>query len=65
MEPNAAGEFVFKVADVFSLTGRGTTLVGEIESGVVRTGDDLKVRDGERVIFVGPVTVDRCAGRVA
>src|SRR3989338_4380138 len=35
------GDFRMVVADVFSITGRGTVAVGKIESGTIRTGDTV------------------------
>lgn len=45
--PPDAFRFVADVA--FTLTGRGTTVVGRIESGVVHVGDLLRLERGGRV----------------
>ena len=35
--------FLMPVEDVFSITGRGTVATGRIETGVVNTGDEMKL----------------------
>ena len=56
---DAANEdFSFKVSGAFTIIGRGTILVGDIESGLMRSGDSLEVCDEQGVIFVGAATVD-------
>jgi translation elongation factor EF-Tu-like GTPase len=40
--------FRFRVREAFDLAGRGTTVVGYIESGSVRAGDDLSIGEGDR-----------------
>jgi elongation factor Tu len=35
--------FLMPVEDVFSITGRGTVATGRIETGVVKTGDELQI----------------------
>jgi hypothetical protein len=32
-------DFVLSIVDVFSITGRGTAVIGPFESGAIRTGD--------------------------
>ena len=51
-------DFSFKVSGAFTIIGRGTILVGDIESGLMRSGDSLEVCDEQGVIFVGAATVD-------
>ncbi|MDR2983241.1 MAG: hypothetical protein LBV34_00215 [Nocardiopsaceae bacterium] len=41
-------DFVLSVVDVFAIGGRGSVVVGPIESGVLRTGDTVEVLDGDR-----------------
>lgn len=40
-----AGDFRITVEDVFSITGRGTVIVGKVESGSVSVGDTVKILD--------------------
>ena len=35
--------FLMPVEDVFSITGRGTVVTGRIESGIVKTGDEVEI----------------------
>ncbi|MCB9169905.1 MAG: elongation factor Tu [Flavobacteriales bacterium] len=35
--------FLMSVEDVFTITGRGTVATGRIETGVVKTGDDVEI----------------------
>jgi elongation factor Tu len=35
--------FLMPVEDVFSITGRGTVATGRIETGIVKTGDELQI----------------------
>jgi elongation factor Tu len=35
--------FLMPVEDVFSITGRGTVATGRIETGVVKTGDEMEI----------------------
>jgi elongation factor Tu len=49
-----AGPFRMAIADVFSITGRGTVVTGTIETGRVSVGDRVGLRhgDGSRVEVV-------------
>jgi len=48
-ENSADAPFRFTVDAVFSITGRGTAIVGFIEAGPIRTGDTLRIirEDGD------------------
>ena len=35
-------DFLMPVEDVFSISGRGTVATGRVESGVLKTGDELR-----------------------
>ena len=35
--------FLMSVEDVFSITGRGTVATGRIETGVVKTGEEVEI----------------------
>jgi len=37
------GPFRMTISDVFSITGRGTVITGEIESGHINTGDTVRI----------------------
>jgi translation elongation factor EF-Tu-like GTPase len=42
-----AGDFQMTVQDVFSITGRGTVVTGQVETGTVRVGSTVSLlRDG-------------------
>lgn len=43
-------EFVFEIHDIFSISGRGTVVVGLVKSGCVRMNDTIKIMDGDLVI---------------
>ena len=36
-------DFLMPVEDVFSISGRGTVATGRVESGVLKTGDELEI----------------------
>jgi hypothetical protein len=57
MREEAAARFRFKIDDAFTITGRGTAVVGFIEQGAVRVGDRLQLirSDGN----IGPVIACR------
>jgi translation elongation factor EF-Tu-like GTPase len=42
-ENSASAPFRFTVESVFTITGRGTAVIGYIQAGTIRTGDMLKV----------------------
>ena len=35
--------FLMPVEDVFSISGRGTVATGRIESGVIKTGEEVEI----------------------
>jgi elongation factor Tu len=35
--------FLMPVEDVFSITGRGTVATGRIETGVIKTGEEVQI----------------------
>ena len=41
--PAAERPFLMPVEDVFSIAGRGTVVTGRVESGSVRTGDEVEI----------------------
>lgn len=50
---NTNAPFLMPVEDVMSLTGRGTVVTGRIESGLIRTGDEVEIvglRKGSAVL---------------
>lgn len=56
LAPPGDGSFRMAVVDVFSITGRGTVVTGQVESGTVRVGMPVDVvRDGG-VAFTTTVT---------
>ncbi len=49
--------FLMPVEDVFSITGRGTVATGRIETGIVKTGEELQIiglgADGKKTVCTG------------
>ncbi len=49
--------FLMPVEDVFSITGRGTVATGRIETGIVKTGDEVEIiglgADGKKSVVTG------------
>jgi elongation factor Tu len=55
-ERDSDKDFLMPVEDVFSIEGRGTVVTGRIDSGIVRTGDEVEivgVRDTTKTICTG------------
>ena len=66
MIQDAASEpFVLTVVDVFDLTGRGTVVVGPIESGVMKTGDPVNVRRNREIVATAIARVELINSRQA
>jgi translation elongation factor EF-Tu-like GTPase len=57
MGDEAAGQFRFRIEDVFTITRRGTVVAGVIEQGEVSAGDRLRLICGNGT--EGPVVVCR------
>jgi len=49
--------FLMPVEDVFSITGRGTVATGRIETGIIRTGEEMQIiglgADGKKTVCTG------------
>jgi elongation factor Tu len=49
--------FLMPVEDVFSITGRGTVATGRIETGIIRTGEEIEIiglgADGKKTVCTG------------
>ncbi len=48
--------FLMPIEDVFSISGRGTVVTGRIESGVIKTGEEVEIvgiRDTQKTICTG------------
>ena len=49
--------FLMPVEDVFSITGRGTVATGRIESGIIRTGEEMQIiglgAEGKKTVCTG------------
>ena len=43
-------DFVVHIVDAFTLTGRGTVVIGPVVSGVVHSGDRVEIWDGETLV---------------
>jgi translation elongation factor EF-Tu-like GTPase len=51
MNTDESGEdFVLAIVDVLSVTGRGTAVIGSIESGVLRTGETVEDWDDDQLV---------------
>lgn len=50
--------FSLTITHAFTVTGRGTAVIGPIESGLIRNGDTVEVWDGEAVVARGRVQVE-------
>ena len=49
-------DFLMPVEDVFSISGRGTVATGRVESGVLKTGDEIEIvgiRDTKKSVCTG------------
>ena len=56
--------FLMSVDDVFHLSGRkGTTVVGVIASGIVRTGDRVELWRNDEIVATAKATVDLVCSR--
>ncbi len=48
--------FLMPIEDVFSISGRGTVVTGRVESGIVKTGEEVEIvgiRDTQKTICTG------------
>jgi len=48
--------FLMPIEDVFSISGRGTVVTGRVESGVVKTGEEVEIvgiRDTQKTVCTG------------
>ncbi len=49
-------DFLMPVEDVFSISGRGTVVTGRVESGVIKTGDEIEIvgiRETKKTVCTG------------
>jgi elongation factor Tu len=51
--------FLMPVEDVFSIQGRGTVATGRIETGSIKTGDEIELVGG------GPTQKTACTGTIS
>jgi elongation factor Tu len=58
-------DFVLTIVDVFTLTGRGTAVIGPIESGVLRTGEEVEIWDDDRLVTSVRAQVEMICSRDA
>lgn len=42
---NLDGDFLLTVQDVFTITGRGTVVTGQVERGSIKVGDSVRIKD--------------------
>ncbi len=54
-EEASSEDFVLSIVNVFTLTGRGTVIIGPIESGMIRSGESVEIWDGD--VLVASVAV--------
>ena len=59
--------FLMPVEDVFSIQGRGTVATGRIETGSIKTGEDIEVlglgAPVQKTACTGELAVHSCEGR--
>lgn len=48
--------FVLTIVDIFTLTGRGTAVIGPVESGVLHTTEKVEVWDDQRLVATARAT---------
>ena len=49
-------DFLMPVEDVFSISGRGTVVTGRVESGIIKTGDEIEIvgiRETKKTVCTG------------
>jgi elongation factor Tu len=49
-------DFLMPVEDVFSISGRGTVVTGRVESGIIKTGEEIEIvgiRDTKKSVCTG------------
>ena len=56
--PDTAEDFVLRIVDVFRLTGRGVVVIALIESGIVRTGEEVEIWDAEEFVMSAVAAVE-------
>jgi elongation factor Tu len=56
-EESSSEDFVLSIVEVFTLTGRGTVVIGPVESGVIRTGESVQIWDGDALVATVSVAV--------
>ena len=49
--------FLMPVADVFSITGRGTVVTGRIETGVIKVGDPVEIIGLEEKVLTSTLSL--------
>lgn len=58
MEDPQVEDFVMTVSDVFNLKGRGIVAVGQVESGTLRTGDEVEIWDAGQFVMTAAAGVE-------
>lgn len=56
--------FLLTVDDVFDITGRGRAVIGPIESGSIRSGDQIEVVHHDEVVATANAIVEMPTGRM-
>ncbi|MGI3782112.1 MAG: hypothetical protein ACRYG2_15220 [Janthinobacterium lividum] len=51
-------DFVLTIVDIFTLTGRGTAVIGPVESGVLRTAEEVEVWDDQHLVTTARATFE-------
>mgnify|MGYP002037821228 CR=1 FL=1 len=49
-------DFLMPIEDVFSISGRGTVVTGRVESGIIKTGDEIEIvgiRETKKTVCTG------------
>lgn len=45
VDMNTEGDFLLTVQDVFTITGRGTVVTGQVERGFIKVGNSVKIKN--------------------
>ena len=52
--PNINSEFLFEIADVFNITGRGTIVTGHVVKGSLKVGEEVTIAEtGQTTVVTG------------
>ena len=61
----SSGELLFRIDDVFTITGRGTVVTGEVISGILKLNDNVIIRENGKQTTVTGIEMFRKQCEVA